>query len=132
MADNEITVLEGLEKNTLLEELVLEENKILKLQGIGNLQFLKKLDLGKNKLVKLENLESLIHLTQLSVEDNQIESLTVSINAKMKESVCNGCSFIGIVTFLSKTLKQVFIFLTLYKLYLNIFLHTHSNIYTII
>ena len=109
MADNEITVLEGLEKNTLLEELVLEENKILKLQGIGNLQFLKKLDLGKNKLVKLENLESLIHLTQLSVEDNQIESLTVSINAK-------------------KTLKQVFIFLTLYKLYIFwyiSFYHTH-------
>ena len=100
MADNEITVLEGLEKNTLLEELVLEENKILKLQGIGNLQFLKKLDLGKNKLVKLENLESLIHLTQLSVEDNQIESLTVSIKYEMEHVMDVVKIIIVIVTYL--------------------------------
>lgn len=71
----QLTVIEGLEKVHVLEELNLEENRIVRMEALSSLRFLKKLDLGKNRISKVEGISSLSQLSQLSLEDNELVSL---------------------------------------------------------
>ena len=74
-ADNALTVIEGLDALTVLEELSLEENRIMRMENLAPLRFLKKLDLGKNALTRVEGISSLQQLSQLSLEDNELVTL---------------------------------------------------------
>ena len=53
LSDNEISVVEGLDKNLRLEDLNLENNRIASIDNIFSLVRLKKLELGHNRITKI-------------------------------------------------------------------------------
>lgn len=70
LSSNNIEKIEGLSKQTSLEELYLSNNKIQKIENLSNLENLKKLDLSINNIVDITPLSANKNLKELYLTGN--------------------------------------------------------------
>ncbi|CBZ27375.1 conserved hypothetical protein [Leishmania mexicana MHOM/GT/2001/U1103] len=94
LSDNDIRVIEGLDKMTRLRRLYLQGNRIESLNGLPPLRHLRELWLSRNRLSALTHLTPLRKLRSLYVSCNPLESLENAFSKDMShlhEVNLSGC-----------------------------------------
>ena len=73
--NNQIQILQGLDKLAQLSELSLQNNQIQTIQGLDKLAQLSRLSLSNNQIQTIQGLDKLTKLFSLSLSNNQIQTI---------------------------------------------------------